>query len=205
MNRHRAFVAARWLLAGALGAWTARQMFLAGTTDNEATGLLRGFFGIAGILATVLLLAPDLVGWILTPINGVIDSILLPCERGTPPADYTLARFYVQQLRYDEAVEEYLKIIHYHPRELPAYLEGMMTAGQAQQVALIEKFHRLGRRAFRGAKTRERLQTVWENSRLTATTLAGVADEDPAGSPEDLALETGESPPSAPPSGQLES
>ena len=159
MNGHRAFVAARWLLAGALGAWTARQLFLAGTTENEATGLLRGFFGIAGILATVLLAAPDIVGWILTPIHGVIDSILLPGETGTPPADYTLARFYVQQLRYDEAVEEYLKIIHYHPRELPAYLEGMMTAGQSQQVPLIEKFHRLGRRAFRSAKIRAQLQT----------------------------------------------
>ncbi len=199
MNRHRAFVAARWLLAGALGTWTARQLFLAGTTDNEATGLLRGFFGIAGVLATVLLLAPDLVGWILTPINGVIDSILLPGERGTPPADYTLARFYVQQLRYDEAIEEYLKIIHYHPRELPAYLEGMMTAGQAQQTALIEKFHRLARRAFRGAKTRERLQIVLENSRLTAATLADASDETTGEMSGDLALEAGENPPSPPP------
>ncbi len=198
MNRHRALVAARWLVAGALGAWTARQLFIAGTAEDQSAGLLRGFFGIAGILGTVLLAAPDLVRWILTPINGVIDSILLPSERGTPPADYTLARFYVQQFRYHEAVEEYFKIIHYHPRELPAYFEGMMTAGQAQQTKLIEKFHRLGQRAFRNAKTREQLQTVLENSRLTAATLAQIPDVPAGETTNDLALGAGDPPPDHP-------
>ena len=178
MNRHRAFVAARWLLAGALGAWTARQFYSIGQTVDPSAGALHGFYMLAGLLGTVALVAPELVDWAVVPLNRLIDAVLLPGETGIPPADYTLARFYVQQLRYDEAVEEYFKIIHYHPRELPAYLEGMLTAGQAQQIPLIEKIHRMGRRAFRNAKIRAQLHAVLENSRLAAVVLADMPDEE---------------------------
>ena len=176
----RAVVVTRWLLACVLAAWTARQLFIAGTTEVQATGMLRGFFGIAGILATVLLAAPELVGWAVLPFHRVVDSILLPSESEPPPADYTLARFYLQQMRYEEACEEYLKIIRYHPRELPAYFEGIMTAGQAQQPGLAEKFYRRGRRAFRGEEVRRRLEATLEDSLRTAATLAAMA-EAPAG------------------------
>ena len=204
MNRPRASVAARWLLAGALGAWTARQFHVIGQTADPSAGALHGFYMLAGLLGAVALVAPELVGWAVMPLNVLIEAVLLPGETGAPPADYTLARFYVQQLRYDEAVEEYLKIIHYHPRELTAYLEGMMTAGQAQQVSLIDKFHRLGRRAFRSTKVRAQLQAVLENSRLTAAKLAEMPDEGTGEPPEDLALEAGENPPPASPSERLE-
>jgi len=172
MDKHRAFVVARWLAAGALGAWTARQFFVAGHAEIPATGALHGFYALAGLLGTVLCVAPELVRWAVLPFNRVIDAILLPGESGTPPADYTLARFYCQQMRYDEAYEEYLKIIHYHPRELAAYVEGMMTAGQAGRIDVAARFHRRGRRVFRNAEIRRRLQVAIEDSRLTAAAMA---------------------------------
>ena len=182
MNKRRVFVVARWLLAAGLAIWTARQLFIAGTTTVLAAGAMHGFFGLAGLLGAAVLAAPEVVGWVISPLHRLIDAVLLPSESGPPPADYTLARFYCRQMRYEEATEEYLKIIHYHPRELTAYLEGTVAAGETGQMELARKFHRLGMRAFGSAAMRGQLDTALDASCLAAAHAAetgtGAADEE---------------------------
>ena len=41
----------------------------------------------------------------------------MPSETLRPPVDYKLARFYYQQMRFEEACEEYFKLLSYHPQE----------------------------------------------------------------------------------------
>lgn len=198
MNRHRAFTVLRWLAATALGLWTARQFYLVGHAPDGATmyGALHGMYGLGGLLTTVLLISPELADWGAMPLNRMFDAVLLPGESAPPPLDYTLARFYLQQMRYEEACEEYLKIIHYHPRALPAYLEGMASAGRAGRADLAARLHRRGRRVFRERKIRERLQHVLDDSLVAAA--EAVQAEEPA--PELLPELTDEdAPPPEPP------
>ena len=176
MNKRRAFVATRWLLAVALVAWTARQFLMAGRATVEMDGALHGIYALAGVLTAALLAAPEVVGWALTPLHRMVDAVLLPSGSEPPPVDYTLAHFYRQQMRYEEACEEYLKIIHYHPRQRRAYLEGIDAASLAGQPELAGKFYRLGRRVFRGPQIRRQLQDALQASRQTAALAAGDAE-----------------------------
>lgn len=175
MNRHRAFVAVRWLAGVGVGVWTWRHALAAGRATVPVAGALNALFALAGLLVTVLLVAPDVVGWVLTPVNRLIDNILLPNDSGPPPVDYTLAHFYRRQMRYEEACDEYMKIIRYHPRELRAYVEGMLTAGEGGQTGLAARFHRLGRSAFRNVEVRRRLQLALDDSLLAAEARAEAA------------------------------
>ncbi len=169
VDGRRALAAVRWLAAAGVGAWTVRQAFLVGREEvDKAFAVLHSFDAFAGLLVTVLLVSPEVAGWALSPINRLIDAVLLPSETGLPPADYTLARMYRQRMRYDEACDEYLKIIRYHPQELRAYLEGMNTAGASRQIELAAKFYRLGQREFRRIETRRLLQHTLEESCASA-------------------------------------
>ena len=199
MKKPRVSVVVRWLLACALAVWTARQATIAGTTTVEMVGVLRGFFALAGLLVTVLLAAPEVVGWAMVPLHRMVDAVLLPSE-SEPPVDYTLAHFYRRQMRYGEAGEEYLKIIRYHPRERRAYLEGIDTAGRAGDAELAHKLHRLGQRNFRSPQIRRQLQAALEGSRLT---IALAAETEAAGEAEAAPLELAENSPPPEPSGDL--
>ncbi len=103
-------------------------------------------FGLAMLITSCLFIGPEIVHWTVYPIHYALDAILLPSETLRPPVDYTLARFYHRQRRYEEACEEYFKIIEYHPQEVSAYLEGIEAATSANQRATAHKFYRLGLR-----------------------------------------------------------
>ena len=169
VERGKWFAVLRWLTALGLGAWTVRQAILVGREeDNLIFAAVHSLYAFAGLLTSVLLVSSELAWWALTPVNRIIDAVLSPGGYEPPPADYTLARVYRSQMRYEEACDEYLKIIRYHPRELRAYLEGMQTAGEARQTKLTAKFYRLGQRAFRREETRRKLQKGFEESCLFA-------------------------------------
>ena len=183
------FLTLRWLAGAALAVWTVRQAVLVGYEEsNLVFAALHSLYALAGLLASVLLVSPELAGWTLTPLNRLIDAVLLPSDSEPPPVDYTLARVYREQMRYEESCDEYLKIIRYHPRELRAYLEGMQTAGEARQTKLAAKFYRLGQRAFRREETRRKLQKGFEESCLYALLADEAATEEtvePPGESED--------------------
>ncbi len=147
MNRPRTSVIARWIIAGLIGLSALRTLTGVMTHGDSMAGTFAGsVFGLAMLITSCLFVGPEIVHWTVYPIHRALDSILLPSETLRPPVDYTLARFYHRQMRYDEACEEYLKIIEYHPQEVAAYLEGIEAATGANQRATAHKFYRMGLR-----------------------------------------------------------
>lgn len=124
-----------------------RTLTRAVTHADSMMGTFAGcLFGLAMLITACLFVGPEFVHWAVSPIHRALDAILLPSETLRPPVDYTLARFYHRQMRYDEACEEYFKIIEYHPQEVAAYLGGIEAATAANQRATAHKFYRLGLR-----------------------------------------------------------
>ena len=133
---------------------------LGGETDWVAA-FAKSLFGLAVMISGVLLVSPEIVGWVLLPLHRVLDSIFLPSDSGAPPVSYDLARFYVRQLRHEEACEEYAKIICYHPEQFEACLEGIQVATLAGNEAAIQKFYRAARRTAHTETTRALLAGVY--------------------------------------------
>lgn len=197
VERGRVFAILRWLAAIGLGAWTVREAIRVGHEEQDLVfAAVHSLYAFAGLLASVLLVSSEVAWWALSPVNRIIDAVLSPGGYEPPPADYTLARMYRGQMRYEEACDEYLKIIRYHPRELRAYLEGMNTAGEARQTGLAARFYRLGKRAFRREETRRKLQAALEQS-CSYALLAdeGTTTEEIVPPPNEVQ----EAPPAAPP------
>ncbi len=161
MNRPRTSVLLRWaaaVLVGGFGMVVLARMFH-GADSVPLIG--RSLLGIAAMVTGALLAAPEIVRWAVWPISSLLDSILMPSEKVDPPVDFTLARFYGQNLRYDEACEEYEKILHYHPDNAEAYLEGIRAAGLAGNEALAKKFYQGARRLLPAGDKRQLLDAVY--------------------------------------------
>ena len=159
MERPRTSVIVRWVVAMAVAGVGSRSLFLAMTHETSMGGVfLKSLAGLALLITAALFAGPEIVQWVIYPINSAIDAILLPSETLRPPVDYKLARFYYEQMRYEEACEEYFKILEYHPQEVAAYLEGIGAATAADKPDTARKFYRMGMRKL-SAKNgdRERL------------------------------------------------
>ncbi len=143
--------------------------------------------GLGGLLGGVVLMAPELVRWTLAPFSNLVDSILMPSETVVPPADLKLARSYGQSLRYEEASEEYARILQYHPDHTEACLEGIRAAGLAGDERQARKFHLAARRVLRARDQRRLLENVYEArhqplEHLEAT-ISGASPEEPLDRP----------------------
>lgn len=147
MNRPRTSVIVRWVVAGIIGLASLRTLTRVMSQADSMAGAFAGsLFGLAMMITACLFVGPEVVQFVVFPIHRALDAILLPSETLRPPVDYTLARFYHRQMRYDEACEEYFKILEYHPQEVAAYLEGIEAATAANQRAKAHKFYRRGLR-----------------------------------------------------------
>jgi tetratricopeptide (TPR) repeat protein len=92
-----------------------------------AGGLTASFSPIlaAMILLVIgaILIAPELVAIVTKPLFALADSIFFPGGKLSKPVlSYTLPEFYTKEGRFDEALDEYRKILRYYPREGQAYL-----------------------------------------------------------------------------------
>lgn len=75
----------------------------------------KGIFG-------VILLAPSMTRWALTPIFRAIDKIYYPgVYEKKPPLDYRLADYYRMTRQFDLAIERYSEIVRYYPDEATAH------------------------------------------------------------------------------------
>ena len=162
MDRPPLSVAARWVTAGlaSVGGFALLARVPRGDWDWSVLGKLLP--GLGGLLIGVVLVAPELVRWALTPFSNLLDSILMPSETVVPPADLKLARFYGQSLRYAEASEEYARVLQYHPDHTEACLEGIRAAGLAGDERQAKKFYLAARRVLRGRNQRSLLEDVYE-------------------------------------------
>ncbi len=162
MNWPRATVILRWVAAVGIGGGGV--YLLARVLASESNWMAvfgKSLFGLAGLMTGVLLVAPELVRWAVSPISHLLDSILLPSETVPPPVDFKLARFYGQSLRYDEACEEYEKILRYHPDNAEACLEGIRAAALAGNEPRARKFYQRAQRLMRSDDQRHLLEAVY--------------------------------------------
>ena len=161
MNRPPFGVTLRWVVAGLAGVGGVFLLMRVPMDDGNWDAFHKLLGGLAGLFTGALLISPELVRWLLTPLSGLIDSILLLSEEAVPPADLKLARFYVQSLRHAEAAEEYARVLQYHPDYTDAYLEGIRAAGLAGDERLAKKFYHDAQRALRGQEQRHSLEGLY--------------------------------------------
>jgi hypothetical protein len=111
------------------------------------------------VIAGSILIGRDLAEWISTPVWRFITGIVFPDEHlDRPPVNYRLARRYREERRDDEAIEQYLNIIHHHPQELPAYLECIEVMIEAGDLEGAERVRATGLRKLRSAEARRELE-----------------------------------------------
>lgn len=162
MNWPRTRVILRWIVAGGISGSGVFLLARVMTSESNWTAVFgKSLFGLAALMTGILLVAPEIVRWAVSPISHLLDSILLPSETVVPPVDFTLARFYGQSGRYEEACEEYLKTIHYHPDNAEACVEGIRAAALAENEPLAKKFYQRARCIMRSPEKRQVLEAVY--------------------------------------------
>ena len=98
-------------------------------------------FALICLIAAILLLIPETVKPTTRYLSGIITSIIIPDHKFSKPSlSYALARRYIEQSRYDDAIQEYGKIIHYYPGEIEAYLGMISASSLAGETQLAEKY-----------------------------------------------------------------
>jgi hypothetical protein len=162
MNTRQFIVTFRWFVGICFELGALKLLIGATRASSYMSGFAGAIFGISALITGVLILAPELTEWLATPVHRGINSLIFPGGSIVPPPDYTLARLYRKQWRYRESVEEYFKILEYHPEELTAYLEGIATATEAHGVRTRERFYRLGLRKLRSTEARVQLQEAFK-------------------------------------------
>ena len=143
---------ARWFLAAGLFArWLLAAALLFGAYRFAIQALsYDGYFALSYLLVaagqlifSVILIFPELAHCLGGIISKPFASLFLPDEKfSRPPLSYILARKYAREMRYQEAVREYLQIIKHYPSEREPYEEIIRIAnlvGDTQSAAKFQK------------------------------------------------------------------
>lgn len=82
------------------------------------------FFGFSAILFTIILTHTEIINPLSAFFSRVFTTVIYPDQKfKKPPLTFRLARRYAKETRYDDAILEYKKIIHFYPKEIDAYKE----------------------------------------------------------------------------------
>jgi len=158
--------------------WVAAIGFLCGAyilgsrvTAHEDTNFLAVMpllYSIGLLILGVLCMGPELMHWGSIPIRMVFENMYNPGERGVPPPDYNIIRLYIEQERYEEALEQYQQILHYHPDEFLAYVEGIQLAFELDEREVADKLYQKGLGHLTTPETVEHLKRVYAEAELRA-------------------------------------
>ena len=113
----------RWLFAiGCIGL----AIFLV-KKGIEKASITGSFFPILGamvlILSATIVVIPELLHVFTRPLFALVDSIFFPGGKlSRPVLSYTLPEFYLKQRRFDDALDEFRKILRHYPNESKAYV-----------------------------------------------------------------------------------
>lgn len=104
------------------------------------------------------------------PISEVIGTwvsrFYMPAASGIPPVSYILAERYELELQWEKSLNEYQKIIHYHPKELPAHLGRMRVILRGfDDSKQAESCFRKSQQQFQDQESRDALHQEWERLR----------------------------------------
>jgi hypothetical protein len=161
MSKETALILVRWIIA--LTLITKGALMLLQSTGGAGGGIAGaagyGLFAFALAITGVLLIARELTAWVSAPIWRFITGIVFPDDKfDRPPVNYALPRSYRERRKLDDAIEEYLKIIRYHPQELPAYLECIEVMIETGDRAGAEKVRATGLKKLRSAESRREVK-----------------------------------------------
>jgi tetratricopeptide (TPR) repeat protein len=112
------FSVSRWLVGvGLLGlAWHW------GTTEQEPINVMRLLLAAFTFFAGVAVMWKPIFYFATRPFLAVIDGIFLPGGRLEKPVlNLKLPAHYLDEARYEEALEEYRQILKHYPDETEAY------------------------------------------------------------------------------------
>jgi len=166
MSRQTALLLARWVIALTLIAKGALMLLQsAGNGGGGFAGAAAyGLFAFALAIAGVLLISRELTTWVTAPIWRFLTGIVFPDEKfDRPPVNYALPRSYRNRQRFDDAIEEYRKILHHHPQELPAYLECMEVMAEAGDLPGAQKVRATGLRRLRSPEARNEVKKKFDS------------------------------------------
>jgi hypothetical protein len=141
----------------------ARSPAISGTMVSGAISML-AFFSL--LIVGLVFVGRDLARLFSWPLTCFVDVIYgTGPGDGKPPLNYHLARGYTASGRFEEAVDEYARIMTFYPRELEPYSECiriLLEIGDDPSEA-ARYLHR-GLRHLRGSASKKRLRAAYRES-----------------------------------------
>ena len=125
---------------------------------------LGGVGGLVQVVAGAFFFGPELRWLISERVARFVSGFVFPEATGSPPLDYTLPRFYRKKERLPEALEHYQRILHFYPKDLTAYREGIEVAWELNDEGEALRLYRRGMRRLPAAERGE-LTRHWEAGR----------------------------------------
>ncbi|MEY4485213.1 MAG: hypothetical protein RL693_2665 [Verrucomicrobiota bacterium] len=147
------FVIIRWLLAVACSVFSVKLM-IKGLAQESLAAAPFLIISFGSIIAAVLSIAPDTAFKIAEAFSGLFTGIFFPDDKfSKPPLSYLLARRYAEELRTEDAINEYINILHYYPREHDAYLELTALAKSTGHEKIYRQYYRKFHHRFPAARS----------------------------------------------------
>lgn len=139
--------------------------------------LWRVFFGEVVIMAEIalwllfasamLIIVAIIAAFPIAEVIGIwVSRFYMPAATGIPPLSYVLAERYELERQWEKSLNEYQKIIHYHPKELPAHLGRMRVILRGfDDSKQAESCFRKSQQQFKDQESRDALHQEWERLR----------------------------------------
>lgn len=149
------------LLAISFGGYCVWRVFVRGESSA-----LEAFPWLLFSTAMLVLVAIFVAFPIAENLGIWISRFYMPAADGIPPVSYVLAERYERELQWEKSLREYQKIIHYHPKELPAHLGRMRVIMRGfDDAKYAESCFRKSLQKFQEQESRDRLHQEWERLR----------------------------------------
>lgn len=119
------------------------------------------FLGSLALFGTATLL---MIVELTYPLTWLVDAFFGTGVGGgdKPPLDLRLARHYIKEGRMEEALDEYLRVMEFHPHVSETYEQAMiLTAEVENDREAVEKLFEQGRRRVKTPEDQGNLQTAF--------------------------------------------
>lgn len=133
-------------------------------------------FGVLFALPFCAIGALCLMKELTRPFTWIIDEVMgtTPGSDERPPIDLRLARFYVEKELLDDAIEEYTRVMRWHPAISEPYEEIMvLLARTGAPRKRIDQMLRRGRRHLRSPDARAALDRAYRQALETRPDFRG--------------------------------
>ncbi|MEO6054156.1 MAG: hypothetical protein ABIP97_09105 [Chthoniobacterales bacterium] len=132
----------RWMAAAGFityGCWIAK----------DAESPITKIFSLLIVIMGACFIIPEAVRFFSYPVTRFFSGLAFPQDRNPKPIlSYKLARYYGEQARFAESIEEYKKIIKHYPKEQEAYLEMLTLAMESGDMPSYKKYAKTFKRRF---------------------------------------------------------